>query len=122
MDRISEKLLRLMGQCLRDTAFCEAQLATEDAVAISCALWAKGFYNAKDAIDAVLRLISDGTKHQKMTASYFIRSLEGEKEKLRATKDVILRGAQDPELAACFLPGFLESVHMHFYNLVRESG
>ncbi len=120
VDRISEKLLRLMGQCLRDTAFCEAQLATEDAVAISCALWAKGFYNAKDAIDAALRLISDGTKHQKMTASYFIRSLEGEKEKLRATKDVILRGAQDPELAACFLPGFLESVHMHFYNLVRE--
>lgn len=120
VDRISEKLLLMMGRCLRDAAFCEAQLALEDSVAISCALWAKGFYHAEDAEEAVRHLISHGTKHQKMTASYFIHSLEGEKQKLQASKDVILRGAEDLELAACFLPNFLESAGTHFYQLMKE--
>lgn len=40
VDRISEKLLRLMGSCLRDEEFRKEQLASEDSVAISCALWA----------------------------------------------------------------------------------
>ena len=120
VDRITEKLLHLMGQCLRDTDFCDKQLTTEDSVAISCALWAKGFYNAKDAIDAVLQLISHGTKHQKMTASYFIRSLESEKEKMKASKEIILHHSNDLELVACFLPGFMESVNTHFYRLTKD--
>lgn len=120
LDRISEKLLRLMGQCIRDASFCEAQLETEDAVAISCALWAKGFYNADKAVEAVLHMIANGTKHQKMTASYFISSLESEKQKLQASKEIILRGAQDMELAACFLPGFIEDVSSHFYRLTKD--
>lgn len=119
-DRISEKLLRLMGQCLRNPDFCEEQLSLEDSVAISCALWAKGFYSAKDAVDAVLRLISKGTKHQKMTASYFVHSLENEKQKMEASKEIILHYADDLELAACFLPNFMESVNSHFYRLTRE--
>ena len=43
VDRVNEKLLRLMGQCLRDDAFCKDQLATNDAVAVNTALWALGF-------------------------------------------------------------------------------
>ncbi|MDE5597373.1 MAG: DUF4132 domain-containing protein, partial [Lachnospiraceae bacterium] len=56
LERITGKLLRLMGQCLRDEAFLKEQLATDDAVAISCALWAKGFYDAHDAIQAIRTL------------------------------------------------------------------
>lgn len=119
-DRITEKLLRLMGQCLRDPGFCAAQLSSEDSIAISCALWAKGFYDAKDAVDAVLRLISCGTKHQKMTASYFVRSLESEKQKMEASKEIFLHDADDLELAACFLPGFMDSVNSHFYRLTKD--
>ncbi len=120
VDRITEKLLRLMGQCLRDLDFCERQLAAEDSVAISCALWAKGFYNAKDAVEAVLKLVFHGTKHQKMTASYFVRSLESEKQKMQASKEIILHDSDDLELAACFLPSFIESVNSHFYRLAKD--
>ncbi|MCI8991638.1 MAG: DUF4132 domain-containing protein [Eubacterium sp.] len=120
VDRISDKLLRLMGQCLRDPGFCNAQLATEDSVAISCALWAKGFYRAEDAIESVLRLVSDGTRHQKMTASYFVHSLENEKQKMQASKGVILNYPDDLELVACFMPTFMESVNSHFYRLVNN--
>ena len=77
VDRISGKLLQMMGQCLRDADFLEDQLASDDAVAISCALWAKGFYNAEDAVETVVALIRKGTRHQKMTASYFLPFLTG---------------------------------------------
>lgn len=116
VERVSEKLLKLMGQCLRDRDFCESRLASEDSVAISCALWAKGFYDAGDAVDAVRGLIAHGTRHQKMTASYFVRSLQDERAKMRAVKEVILNCWEDLELVACFMPGFMGNVNQYFYN------
>ncbi len=120
VERISEKLLQLMDRCLLDEAFCNEQLFTEDSVAISCALWAKGFYDAQAAVNAVLELIAHGTKHQKMTASYFLCSLESEKQKMEASKDVIFNEFEDLELVACFLPFFMESAGSHFYRLAKD--
>ncbi len=122
VDRITEKLVRLMGRCLREPAFCEEQLATNDSVAISCALWAKGFYSAGDAIAAEQELIRHGTKNQKMTASYFNRSLQMADLKMQAAKDVILHFSEDMELVACFLPGFMDSTGLKFTELVRGEG
>lgn len=120
VDRISEKLLHLMGGCLKDEAFRKEQLRSEDSVAISCALWALGFYRAEDAVEAVQRLAKHGTKHQKMTASYFIRSLQEEKLKMEATKGVIREDSDDLELAACFMHGFMDLSGMHLMSLVKE--
>lgn len=119
-ERMSEKLLGLMGKCLGDAAFCDEQLSTEDSVAISCALWAKGFYDAEKAVDSVRRLIIHGTKHQKMTASYFIMSIQDTKLKMRAAKEVIFSYPEDLELAACFMPSFMETVNSYFYSLVKD--
>lgn len=120
IDRISEKLLRLMGGCLRDENFRNEQLASNDSVAISCALWALGFYRAEDAVEAVQRLAKCGTKNQRMTASYFIPSLQKESLKMQATKDVIRECSDDLELAACFMTGFLDQSGSHLMSLVRE--
>lgn len=120
VERISDKLLRLMGQCLRDKAFAEEQLATNDAIGISCALWAKGFYNADEAVEAVLTLIRQGTKPQKMTASYFNLSLQDVKLQMQASKEVLLTYPDDLELAACFMPGFMASAGSRFYQLTRD--
>ena len=120
VDRISDKLLRLMGQCLRDSQFCEDQLQSEDSVAISCALWAKGFYDAKEAVKAVRHLSFHGTKHQKMTASYFVGSLQDEQLGMKAAKEIILNDPDDAELVACFMPCFMGAVSSHFYRLVKE--
>ncbi len=120
VDRITDKLLRLMGRCLREPEFCSGQLASEDSVAISCALWAKGFYDASEAVDAVRHLIAHGSRHQKMTASYFNRSVQDERLRMQAAKEVILNCSDDLELVACFLPGFMESTNTHFYRLVKD--
>lgn len=120
VERISDKLLRLMGQCLRDEAFVKEQLATNDAVGISCALWAKGFYNADEAVQTVLDLIRAGTKQQKMTASYFNLSLQNAKLQMQAAKQVLLSYPDDMELAACFMPSFMTSAGSRFYQLTRD--
>lgn len=120
VDRISEKLLRMMGQCLRDETFLQEQLATNDAVAISCALWAEGFYDADRAIESVLSLIKTGTKQQKMVSSYFLHSLQWTKLQMKISKEIIRSYPEDMELAACFMPGFMEPVRTSFYELVKE--
>lgn len=120
VERISDKLLRLMGQCLRDESFVKEQLATNDAVAISCALWAKGFYDAADAVQTVLTLIEQGTKQQKMAASYFNRSIQDAKLQMRASKEIIRAYPDDLELVACFMPGFMPGTGSHFYQLPKD--
>ncbi len=120
VDRISEKLLRLMGQCLHDEAFRQEQLAANDSVAISCALWAIGFYSADDAVREVQSLIRRGTKNQKMTASYFNRSLQMEQLKMQASKEVLLNYPEDIELIACFLSSFMNQTSTYFYRLLRD--
>lgn len=119
-DRITEKLVRLMGRCLRDEAFCREQLASNDSVAISCGLWARGFYDAELGIQAVLELIRNGTKNQKMTASYFNLSLQYDYFKQRAAKEVILSWPEDLELVACFLPSFMDNGYEIFSKLIED--
>lgn len=119
-ERITEKLVRLMGQCLRDDGFCREQLASNDSIAISCGLWAKGFYDAQQAVTEVLELIRHGTKNQKMTASYFNRSLQFGYLKQKAAKEAILSWPDDLELAACFLPSFMDNTYRCFTQLLEE--
>lgn len=120
VDRITEKLLRMMGQCLRDEAYREEQLMSNDAIAISCALWAKGFYNADEAVEAVLAYVRNGTRQQMMTASYFCLSLQDEEKQMRAAKEVLFSHAEDLELVACFMPCFMPDTNGHFFKLLRN--
>lgn len=120
VERITEKLVSLMGRCLRDTNFADEQLASNDSVAISCGLWAKGFYDANLAVEAMYRLIKTGTKNQKMTASFFNRSLQYGYLKQKAAKEAILSWPEDLELVACFLPGFMDDVYSRLVKLTEE--
>lgn len=120
VDRITEKLVRLMGQCLRDEDFCREQIASNDSIAISCGLWAKGFYDAEIAIKEELELIRHGTKNQKMTASYFNHSLQMEDLKMQAAKEAVMRWPEDLELVACFLPDFIGKTQQRLSELTAE--
>ncbi|MCI8490680.1 MAG: DUF4132 domain-containing protein [Lachnospiraceae bacterium] len=120
IDRITEKLVRLMGGCLRDETFRNEQLATNDSVAISCALWALGFYRAEDAVEAVQKLVKYGTKNQKLTASYFTNSLQAENLKMQVSKEIVREFSDDLELVACFMGNFLSSSGMRLLSLAKK--
>ena len=117
VDRVNEKLLRLMGQCLRDDAFCKDQLAANDAVAVNTALWALGFREAGDAIRAMGELVDHGTKNQKLSASYYNRCLYDKDLELQTSRKVLLEHAEDLELVTAFMPGFSFSIR----NWIQES-
>ncbi len=122
VDRITDKLMRLMGRCLREPEFAKEQLETNDSIAISCALWARGFYDAEEGVKAVLELIRNGTKNQKMTASYFNRTLQERRLKGAAAKEVILTYQDDLELVACYMPCFMENAQGCLRDLLLNEG
>ncbi|MCI9283060.1 MAG: DUF4132 domain-containing protein [Lachnospiraceae bacterium] len=107
-DRISEKILTLMGRCLRDKEFCQEQLLTNDSIAISAALWAQGFYEVEDAIRSMEQLVEQGTKNQRLTASFYNNSLHDERIRIQVAKKVILEQTDDLQLTAAFMPAFAE--------------
>ncbi len=117
VDRVNEKLLRLMGECLRDLDFCRKQLAGDDAVAINTALWALGFYEADDAVRAMGELVDHGTKNQRLSASFYNLCLYDEQLKLQTAKKAVLAHSDDLELAAAFVPAFSSRIS----SWVREA-
>ena len=119
-DRINSKMLELMDGCLRSPGFCEEQLKTNDSVAISVALWAKGFYEIGDAMGAMNQLIDHGTKNQKLTASFYNQALQDDAYKSRVAKQVILEHVDDLELAACFMPAFTSRLNSDLYGMFAE--
>ncbi|MCI9184405.1 MAG: DUF4132 domain-containing protein [Lachnospiraceae bacterium] len=122
VDRVNEKLLGLMGRCLRDEGFCRAQLATNDSVAISAALWALGFREAEDAIQAMDELIGHGTKNQKLTASFYNQSLYDPDLKIRMAQKVIWEHTEDMELVAAFMPAFTTKLYSHIQYALSKDG
>ncbi len=124
MERMADKLLKLMGACLRDPAFLEEQLRGEDAVGICCALWAAAFYDVQKASDVVLRLAENGSKHQMMTASYYLGAFQNRTLSMRAAKKVFFAYPEDLELLACYLPYFMGDVYDQFHEIMeyRVSG
>lgn len=120
VERIAKKLLALMGECLRDRAFCEEQLLTEDAVAINVALWAMGFYEAQDAIVAMQKLIEQGSKHQKLAASVYHGTLYDNDLKMVTAKKVILEYGEDLELVAAYLPTLEHCLQSWLYQVFED--
>ncbi len=121
-DRVSQKLLTLMGSCLRDRAFCEEQLKTNDAVAINAALWALGFTEAEDAVRAMERLVVSGTRAQKLAASYYNGNLYLESLKERMGRKVVLEQTEDLELTAAFFPAYASRVSGYIQKLLVGNG
>lgn len=119
-DRISGKLLGLMGSCLRDSKFCDGQLKSNDSIAISVALWAKGFWEIYDAMDTMKALIDHGTKPQKLAASYYNQSLQDDNYKSMVAKKVLLEQGEDLELAACFMPAFTCRFHSDLSRMFTD--
>lgn len=122
VDRITDKLVRMMGECLRNQEFCEEQLKTEDSIAISCALWAKGFYDLEDAVAAVQKLAWEGSRHQMVTASYFAMSVQDAGWRLKMAKEVVRNHTEDLELVACYLPGLIYYPGGCWRDLATEEG
>ena len=120
VDRVNGKLLQLMGQCLRDKAFCAAQLKTNDSVAINAALWALGFEEAENAVDAMTELVDHVSKNQKLSASFYNGNLFDEQIMRKTARKVILEHTDDLELVAAFMPAYTVRLRSFIFDLLHK--
>lgn len=107
LDRISNKSVELICNCLMDAAFREECLASEDSMAIHIALWSTAFENVQKGFQMLDRIISQGTHHQVLTAGYFVANLDNEILRQTAARKVLKTHRDRYDIIAVYLPSFL---------------
>ena len=107
-DRVSEKTLSLIGEGLRDKKAALAMTETDDAVQIVTGLWALGFYEASDAVSRMAKIADEGTRPQRLAISYYNHYMVYSDLREKAAKKVLSLYPDDPQMAAAFLPTFLD--------------
>lgn len=76
LERVSGKSVALISRCLQDDAFIEECLSGEDSMQIHIALWAIGVRDVRQAAERAGVLAARGTRHQRLTAGYFMQTLQ----------------------------------------------
>ena len=121
MDRISEKLLSGIGGAVRDRHKAIAMTRTDDSVQIVTGLWALGFYEARDAVDRMLEIVESGSRNQRLTISYYNRYMQFSEYSEQAAQKILETYPEDPEMAAAFMPTYLDAVDRTVRNCIRNA-
>ncbi len=137
LDRVSGKSVELVCGCLRDSAFREECLASEDSMAIHIALWSYAFGCVRHAYEALDRIIEQGTHHQVLTAGYFVTNLESSLIKHVAARNVLQCRREHNDILAVYLPSFVphpnytadslikgneEEILKHYFDSAEQAG
>lgn len=107
LERISDKSVELIADCLRDESFREECLSSEDSMKIYIGLWSIGFYDAVKMLDRIREYSAHGTEHQLLVAGYMTQQLNNAKLMNSISKDVIKAHKDDPKVLAVYMPSFM---------------
>ena len=120
MDRVSAKLLAYIGEAVRDRGRALEMTKTDDSVQIVTGLWAIGFYEARDAISRMLEIVESGTKNQRLTISYYNHYMQFSEYSGKAAGKILETYPDDPQMAAAFMPTYLDAVDTIIRNCIRD--
>ena len=121
MDRVSDKLLAGVSEAVRDRARALEMTQTDDSVQIVTGLWALGFYEAQDAVGRMLQIAESGTKNQRLTISYYNRYMQHSDYSEQAARKILETYPQDQQMAAAFMPTYLDAVDTIVRGCIRNS-
>lgn len=116
LERISDKSVTLIVQCIENREKADEFLKTEDSMKIYIALWAYGFYEAKDAIQKVKELSTSGTHHQILTAGYFCANLDNSGFSYELAKKVIAEHTEEYDILAVYMGYFMNDWNRYIRN------
>lgn len=117
MDRITAKVVGIMQQCLENKDRTYELTQSNDTVEIMIALWTLGFYEVKDAIAVMEQYLRSGSRNQQLTMSYYNIGIGYKKFCEITSKKVISENPEDMELAAAFMPSYLDAVDTYIYRI-----
>ena len=110
LERISDKSIALITDCLTDPAKREEYLNSEDSMKIHIGLWSLGFYESRDLVEKIREISKHGSRHQLLTASYSVHLLNNDALSHEVGKQVVAEHYNDIELMAGYTGFFMNGV------------
>lgn len=120
LERISDKSLALIVQCLNNRECVDEYLNTEDCMKIYIGLWSVGVYKVEDAIELVKKISKSGTHHQILTAGYFCENLDNRALAHELAAAVIEEHRDEQDILAVYMDYFMPSVTYGWSNVKEE--
>ena len=117
LERVSNKSVNLIIDCLTDDAVREEYLASEDAMKIYIALWSYGFDDIDTAAEKIVRISESGSRHQLLVAGYFAANMDLPSVAHKLAKHVLNRHHDKEDVLAVWLPSFMP----HFVSALWDS-
>ena len=107
LERISDKSVKLIHDCIHDKDVCDEYLATEDTMKIYIALWAYGFHEAFYMLHLIKEYALHGSKHQIMVAGYMTAQFDNVVFMSTTAMNVIEEHKNEPEILAVYMKSFM---------------
>lgn len=107
LERISEKSVKLIHDCIHDKNVCDEYLAAEDTMKIYIALWACGFHEVFYMLHLIKEYALHGSRHQILVAGYITAQLDNVMFSSTAAMAVIEEHKDDNEILAVYMKSFM---------------
>lgn len=107
LERISQKSVRLIIDCIKSESVREEYLASDDTMKIYIALWSYGFDDVDKAISKIVQLVDGGAHHQILVAGYFAENLDYQNIDNKIAKKVLSRFYSEEDILAVWLPSYM---------------
>lgn len=121
VDRITEKVVALMRETIRDRNRSRELTKSNDSIEIMLGLWSLGFYEVKDAIQVMKGYLKNGSRNQKLTMAYYNMELYDQDFSSIVSRQAIATAGQDYELVAAFMPTYLGNVDSAAANALTRN-
>jgi len=120
LERVSEKSVRLIIDCLENEVAREECLASEDAMKIYIALWSYGLDDIDDAIQKIVDIADNGSVHQLLVSGYFATNLDLPYISNQISKIVLKKHYDKDDVLAVWLPCFMPTRVAVLWDAVRK--
>lgn len=118
LERVSQKSLEILADCLEKEELIEAYLNTEDSMKIYIGLWAAACREFHMAEEKIAALVEHGTAHQAMTAGIFVKNLGIYRQALSVK--AVLGRHNEQDVMAVFLPMMTDSDYAYSGSLYER--
>ena len=121
LERVSEKSLRLIIECLEDPAAPEKYLSSEDAMELYIALWSLAIDDLEKSLEKIVEISKNGSKHQLLVAGYFTNNMDMPHTANKIAKEVIRNHHEKEDVLAVWLTSFFSNESYEIWNAAREN-
>ncbi len=110
LERVSDKSLRLIIDCLENEKLRDEYLASEDAMKVYVALWSYAFHDIDEAFRKVSEISQNGSIHKLLVSGYFAANSEQPYACAAITMKVLKKHSDKNEVLAIWLPFFKSGI------------